>query len=130
MKVNAILFAGFFTLISGHLWAGAVQPYIPVDIDEDNMSATGYMAATRYSKNDVEFIGCGVTVRDNGFTFGSCSAQDPDGNDAYCDIFDNEPLAKAVLGISDYSFISFGWNELNECTYIRVSHRSFYLPKK
>mgnify|MGYP001555239058 CR=1 FL=1 len=117
-------------LISGSLFAGAAQPYIPVEVDYVNMYASGYMLAARSSKNDFEAIGCAVSVNAEGASSGLCQAVDPDGNQITCRFYDNEFLTRAVHGISDYSFVGFGWDEFENCTSIRVSHRSFYLPKK
>lgn len=135
MKIHHFVFALLSAIVSGNLLAGAVQPYIPVEVDMLNGYASGNMLAARTSKNDVEHIGCAVTINEDDSAIGLCNAQDPDGNAITCRFVNSEALTGAVLGISDYSFISFTWEYDDNwawegCTSIRVSNRSFYLPGK
>ena len=111
---------------------GLVQP-APVIVDLDNMTAQGDMVTARYSKNDTEFIGCGVRHLDDGaggvFPFGFCQAEDADGDAIICVTF-NVGLIDAIRGSSDFSFLTFDWDEEKTCTRIGFSTQSFYLPKK
>ena len=124
-------FVAWSALLPVLAFGGATQP-APVMIDLVNRAAQGDMWTARSSKNANELIGCGVRTFDNGgggqFEFGFCQAVDADGVEAFC--FTESPeLADAVKAISDYSFITFSWDEDGECTRIGSSTQSFYLPR-
>ena len=115
---------------SGAAFAGFTQPQSVV-VDLVNRSAIGDMVTARFSENDVELIGCGVRYFDDGaggaIFIGFCSAADADDNQIIC-FTENAGLIEAIKAISDYSFITFGWDADNQCTAIGNSTQSFYLP--
>ena len=134
MKTKHLLSATALMLAAGIAFAGFVQP-APVDVNLVNMRALGDQWTARSSDNDVEFIGCGVRVTDDGvnppFAFGFCQAGDSDGNEITC--FTMNPNLLNTLGAnSDFAFITFDWKDGGfggtECTRIGFSTQSFYLP--
>ena len=118
--------------MAGAAYAGLIQP-APVTIDLDNRIASGDMLTARVSKNDFELIGCGIRQIDNGvnppFSFGFCQATDSDEQIAFCSTL-NDNLLDVMKASSAYSFVTFSWNENDECTRIGFSTQSFYLPNK
>jgi len=77
MKIRNLLSITALTLIAGVAFAGLVQPAAVV-VDVDNGTAQGDQWTARISKNDVEFIGCGIRLFDTGmgsFEFGFCQAK-------------------------------------------------------
>ena len=130
MKIGTLFSMGVLTLMAGMAFAGLVQPAAVV-VDEDNMQAFGDQATARFSDNDVEFIGCGIRVLEDGvggvFSFGFCQASDSEEVDAFCTTL-NADLLDAMKATSAFSFITFAWNEDEECTQIGFSTQSFYLP--
>jgi len=117
-----------FVAVEGMAGASATSEVV---IDPVNRNAQGSQASARFSDNDVELIGCGSTVTDNGvdpvFSFGFCQATDASGVNAFCATFSPD-LVKAINGFSDYGFIRFTWNESEECISIRNSTQSIYIP--
>lgn len=89
------------------------------------------MVTARFSDNDVEFIGCGIRTFDDGaggtFTFGFCQATDSAGVNGFCQST-NTDLLLAMAATADFSFITFGWDAVGDCTRIGFSTQSFYLP--
>ncbi|MEP5764386.1 MAG: hypothetical protein ABJ308_07320 [Halieaceae bacterium] len=140
MKIISYVVAFFLALSATTVLGGLAQPSNLV-IDLDNNFAFGDQVTTRYSKNDTEFIGCGIRSFDNGddgtFSFGFCQAGDVDENYVIC-YTTNTDLLDAIRGGSDFSYLQFGWNgesdpEFGEenngtCTQIGFSTQSFYLP--
>ena len=131
MKFKYLFLAAVLALIASGVYAG-LQESVPVDVDLDNMRASGDMVTARYSSNKDERIGCGARYFDDGvsiqFSFAFCSARDQDGDDIVC-FTENPDLVDVIGGISDYSFLTFQWNEDEECTFIGFSTQSFYLPR-
>jgi hypothetical protein len=130
MITRKLVWACALALVAGSALAGAVDPE-QVTIDLDERQAQGDIATARYSKNDLELIGCGVNYFSDGFggtfVFGFCQAQDAD--EVYVACFVEDPgLIEAIQSISDFSFIRFDWDEQEECTRIGNSTQSFYLP--
>lgn len=123
--------AGFAALATAAV-AGYVQP-APVDVDLTTRLALGDQVTARYSKNDTEFIGCGIRKIQDGvggvFTFGFCQAEDAGGDNILCNTQD-AALLDAISSSGDFGFITFSWNESDECTRIGFSNQSFYLPSK
>lgn len=109
--------------------AGVAQP-APVTIDLDERLAGGDQVTARYSKNDLDVIGCGVRMFAEGAGgFGFCQAQDAEGDAALC--VTTDPALLAVMGgISDFGFITFAWDEEGDCTRVGFSTQSLYLPRK
>ncbi len=118
-------------LVSASAFAGMTQPQV-VQIDMDARSALGDMVTARTANNDVEFIGCGIRHIDDGaggaFELGFCQAADADGEQITC-FSQNPGLLDAIAAITDSSFITFGWDEMENCIRIGTSAQSFYLPK-
>lgn len=102
-----------------------------VSVDAEAGIAEGDMAAARYSKNDVEFIGCAVEHTDLGggdtFVLGICRARDSLGTSAVCTTVRPE-MIQSISAITNTSHIQFIWNEFFECQQIRISTESQYLP--
>ena len=129
-KVIAIAILGVF---SGIASAGSVIDF-PVEVllnGDGSGSAAGNMVSARFSANDVEYIGCGTRNIDAGdgsfFKFGFCQAGNSVEEAAFCST-ENPELIDALESISAYSFISFSFNDLGECTRIGLSTQSFYIP--
>ena len=135
MKFAKLLTAAAFVLISSAALAGFARP-VPVEVDLDEMYALGDMYTARTADEDNVFIGCGVRYVDFGgglIAWGFCQAQDAEGDRITC-YTQNEALLDRVRSTSDYSFITFSWEDdgAGGATCIRVgfSTQSFYLPKK
>lgn len=133
MQVKYLLLTVASTLLAGGAYAGLVQP-APVMVDLNNMFAQGDQLTARTADNDVEFIGCGIRIFDDGgnaFTFGFCQAQDSAEVAITCFTF-NPDLLEAMRAASAYSFITFAWQDDGaggaECVRIGFSTQSFYLP--
>ena len=91
------------------------------------------MVTARFSKNDVEFIGCGVRRIDDGAggvtVFAFCQAADAANVQGFCTT-ENPGLLQSIGDIDDFSFITFSWTAAGECRSIGSSTQSFYIPKK
>ena len=102
-----------------------------VSVDAEAGIAEGDMAAARYSRDDVEYIGCTVEHTDVGggdtFVLGICQARDSLGETAVCVTYRPE-MIQSISGINDTSHIQFIWDEFFECQQIRISTSSQYLP--
>jgi len=122
------------TLMAGAAIAGLYRP-APVVVDVDTMIASGDQWTARTADNDLDFIGCGTLVVDNGvnpvFYWGFCQAGDSDENSITC-FTTNTNLLDTMKATSDFSFISFSWQDDGgggaECTRVRYSTQSVYLP--
>ena len=135
-KKTATLLA--ISLFSVTAFAGYSQPIeVSVDVLEDGSgSALGDMTTARNSSNEFAFIGCGVRTIDHGnddpFLWGFCQAGIEEEVSYTC--FTQSPaLLETINGLSDLSFITFGWTDdgsgnLN-CTRVGSSTQSFYLEK-
>jgi len=122
-------------LLSGVAFAGYQQP-VPVVVDLVNMDALGNQLTAQTSDNDVEFIGCGIRVFDDGvnsFSLGFCQAGDSEENQITC-FTENANLLDTLKASSDFAFITFSWQDDGfggaECTRIGFSTQSFYLDAK
>lgn len=119
-------------LLAGAAQAGLTQP-AEVDVDPATRLALGDQVSARYSTNAREHIGCGIRkiLQPDGttFTFGFCQAEDAAAETILCQT-ENAGLLDVISSSGDYGFITFSWNEFNECTRIGFSNQSFYLPKK
>ena len=135
MQMKKLLILLTTLLFSVSTFAGLVQP-APVMVDIVNGSASGDMRTARNSKNDVEFIGCGIRVTDAGvggvFHYGFCQAADAEGIQVTC-FTQNVDLLATLDTISDSSYITYGFTEVAtdvyDCTRIGTSTQSFYLEK-
>ncbi|NVJ61455.1 MAG: hypothetical protein HWE27_13750 [Gammaproteobacteria bacterium] len=106
---------------------------VPVEIDFDEQFAAGNMLTARYSKNESEQIGCGMrtyAATPEGapaFTFGFCQARISEEESVICYTFDNAELTQQIQSLADNSFVTFRWDENNDCTYIGSSTQSQYI---
>lgn len=128
MKITHASAALALTLMAGVASAGYIQPQ-PVQIDSNLRTAIGDMSSARSSEDPNELIGCGIRQIEVGvdvFVFGFCSAAVGEASITCLTV--NPDLIRAIDAISDYSFITFSWNDQDECTRIGVSTQSFYLP--
>ena len=134
MRMKQVIPVGMLIFGSSAM-AGLVQPSaVEVTLFSGGGGrATGDMVAARYSKNTVEFLGCGVrniyTVDGSAVRFGFCQAMTADSVNGICSTEDPF-LIEALASISDYSFITFTWNAAGFCTAIGNSTQSFHLPSK
>lgn len=128
MKIRKLVAALLVMSVPSVVLAGAVVSF-PVQIDFEAMFAAGNMATARLSDNDIEVIGCGSRSDSSGFVWGFCQARDS--SDAFVQCFTTDPvLVDAIRAHADFSFILFAWNEAGECTVVRNSTQSFYIPEK
>lgn len=129
-KIATICAAAIFA--SATALAGLTQP-APVTVDLATGIASGDQVTARYSKNTVEFIGCGIRKISSGgaiLDIGFCQASDAAGVQFTC--FSQDPnLLSAISASGDFGFITFGWDlATDECNRIGFSNQSFYLPAK
>jgi hypothetical protein len=119
---------------SSAAWAGLEQPApVVVTLNADGSgSAIGAQSTARFSKNKVEYIGCGLRRFDDGlgggFIFGFCQASTADEVLGFCQT-ENPVLLSSIGDQDDYSFITFSWNAAGDCLGIGNSTQSFYIPK-
>jgi hypothetical protein len=135
MKLKQWIAAGVLALGSSATLAGLVSD-VPVTITlnaDGSGSANGSMVTARFSKNGVEFIGCGVRRIDDGaggvVLFAFCQAADAANVQGFCST-ENPNLIASIDGQDDFSFITFSWNAAGECRSIGNSTQSFYIPTK
>ena len=117
--------------VSANVLAGATNPQSVV-IDMDIRTAQGDMVTARTAETESDLIGCGIRVFDDGlgniFQFGFCQAEDATGQIVTC--MTQQPEMVAAIGrLSDFSYISFSWNDVQDCTRVANSTQSWYLPK-
>ena len=131
MKRSALYLALLIGSASAH--AGLVQP-APVNVDLDSRTASGDTASARFADDDVSFIGCGTrnfsdpAAPGSQFEFGFCQAGNAEEEQFTC--FTQDPFLLEKIGtVSDFSFITFSWNENGDCTRVGVSTQSFYIPE-
>lgn len=131
MKMRSVFFIALAMLFASSAYAGFVQP-APVNVDTVNRIATGDMATARFADNEDEFIGCGMRFISDGaggvIAWGFCQARQEGGESLTC-FTQDAALIDAMKATSDYSYISFSWDEEEECTRIGFSTQSFYIPK-
>ena len=133
MKIKQILITLAFTLLSSSVYAGLSQP-AEVVVDLDNRIASGDMITARDSDSDFTMIGCGIRKISisptETISFGFCQANSGETEDGSFTCFtQNADILAAIDAISDYSFITFSWDEDEECSRIGNSTQSFYLPE-
>jgi hypothetical protein len=132
MRMKQLFPIGVLILGSSAAMAGLVSVTpVTVTVNSDNSgSASGSMSAARFSKNDVEYIGCGVRrVEDGAFVFGFCQASNAAGDIGFCET-ENPALIESIGDIDDFSFITFAWNAAGVCRAIGASTQSIYIPAK
>lgn len=134
-KIRQVILGLALALLSSLTLAGLVLPSeVIITLNDDGSgSVRGDMLTARVSDNDVEFIGCGIRSFDDGagsaFEFGFCQATDAAELNVICTT-QNAGLLDSMRTINDYSFITFAFDDLGECTNIGFSTQSFYLPNK
>jgi hypothetical protein len=135
MRKKQVATIGALVLISSAALAGLVT-ITPVSVTmnpDASGSASGSMSAARFSKNAVEYIGCGVRRFADGAggvsVFGFCQASTAAGVLGFCET-DSPDLVASIGDQDDYSFITFSWNSAGECRSIGNSTQSFYIPEK
>lgn len=135
MRTKPLIAVAMLGLGSSAALAGLVQDQpVTVTLNADGSgSAAGNMATARFSKNDVEFIGCGVRRIDDGAggltAFAFCQAADAANVQGFCTT-ENPGLIQSIGDIDDFSFVTFSWNAAGECRSIGTSTQSFYIPAK
>lgn len=130
MKIRNLLSMAVMMLLATVAYAGYQQP-APVMVDLVTMHAQGDQNTARTAADDVSFIGCGVRLYDDGVNppsaWGFCQAGDSEENQITC--FTQSSILLSIMGaVSDYSYITFNWDENEQCTFIGYSTQSFYLP--
>ena len=86
-KTRYFLSTIFLVLMATTSFAGRFND-VPVTVDFDFGFADGNQLTAKTSKNDVEYIGCGVRNFNDGFSsfrFGFCQASDAAGNAVFYD---------------------------------------------
>ena len=126
------------TLLAGAAYAGLSQP-APVEVGlEDGFGfGRGDQLSARASKNDVEYIGCGIRTSQDGaggtYQWGFCQAADSAGVQYTC-FTEDVGLLDAMKSINSSSYITFSFTEVApeeyDCLYIGSSTQSFYLDGK
>lgn len=134
MKTKQLLAIGALVLGSSAAMAGLVNDFpVQVTLNPDGSgSAAGSMTTARFSKNEVEYIGCGIRRFDDGvggvFVFGFCQASTAEEVLGFCES-ENPALLASIGDQGDYSFITFTWDAAGQCQGIGNSTQSFYIPK-
>jgi hypothetical protein len=135
MQMKRLIAIGALVLGSSAAMAGLVNEFpVAVTLNPDGSgSAAGSMSTARFSKNNVEYIGCGVRRVEDGvggvFLFGFCQASTADAVLGFCDT-ENPALIASIGDQDDFSFITFSWNAAGQCRSIGNSTQSFYIPGK
>jgi hypothetical protein len=135
MRKKQLIALGALVLTSSAALAGLVTiTPVTVTVNPDTSgSASGSMSAARFSKNEVEYIGCGVRRFDDGvggvLVFGFCQASSAAGVLGFCDT-EAPDLVASIGDQDDYSFITFSWDAAGVCRSIGNSTQSFYIPAK
>ena len=136
MKARQAVLAGIIaSAFSTAAMAGLVQSQ-PVDVQanpDGSGIAFGNMVNARFADNDVEMIGCGIRVIDDGaggnVQFGFCQAATATDVRGFCST-QRPDLLQAMKATGDFSFITFRWDADGECRSIGYSTQSFYIPEK
>lgn len=135
LKKGLILTIGA-ALLSSTSYAGTTAP-VPVEVDLENMIATGDLVTARTTKGNATFIGCGTRnlegVDGALFSWAFCQARDAAEERVTCFTF-NPDLVATVREINDSSFVTFSWSDDGggtlTCTRMGFSTQSFYLGKE
>ena len=90
--------------------------------------AFGALQTAFTSKNDVEFIGCGVGTEGLGLS-ASCSARDSAGVSAFC-VTSDPDMVQLMLAISESSFVDFRFDTSRTRTLIIINNYSWWLQRK
>lgn len=134
MRMKQLIPVAALALVSSVALAGLViDNPVTVTLNPDGSGeATGTLSSARFSKNKVEFVGCGLRrVEDGGggiFLFGFCQAATATDVQGFCET-ENPDLIQAIADQDDYSFVVFSWTADGVCRGIGNSTQSFYIPK-
>ena len=133
MQMKRMIPVGVLMLASSAAIAGLVS-VLPVTVSlnpDGSGSANGNSTSARFSKNNVEYIGCGVRRFEDGvggvFVSGFCQAADAANVQGFCST-ENPALIASIGDQDDYSFVTFSWNSDGMCRSIGNSTQSFYIP--
>lgn len=133
MRTKYVIAIAAVVLTSSAAWAGLEQPApVVVTLNADGSgSANGAQSTARFSKNKVEYIGCGLRRFDDGlggtFIFGFCQASTAGEVLGFCET-ENPLLISSIGDQDDYSFITFSWGADGVCRSLGNSTQSFYIP--
>jgi hypothetical protein len=131
MKMTQMLMLAVITLFYASAGLAGNSIDGPVQVNLDEKFAQGVQTTARFSNNDVEAIGCGARVTDDGVNsvayFGFCQATDANGVNVVCATFSPD-LVDAINSVANYGFLLFTWNDNNECLSVRNSTQSVYIP--
>ncbi|MCW8856413.1 MAG: hypothetical protein OQJ95_03545 [Kangiella sp.] len=131
MFLRSILTVMALSLCATSANAGSTSE-VPVTIDTENSIAFGNMVTARFSDNPDEIIGCGVRhyafADGTEYSWGFCQARVEPGVLQLCSTT-NPVLLDKMSNINDFSYISFGWDENDECTNVGFSTQSQYIPE-
>jgi hypothetical protein len=133
MRMKQLTGIGVLALGASLAMAGLViESPVQVTLNPNGSgSASGSMSSARFSKNVVEYIGCGIRRFDDGlggvFTFGFCQASTATEVLGFCES-ENPTLLASIGDQDDFSFIAFSWDATGECVSIGNSTQSFYIP--
>jgi hypothetical protein len=122
-------------LLSTSAYAGTTLPQ-PVDVDLENMRASGDLVTARTTKGKATYIGCGTRNTEGAdgmlFSWAFCQARDKEEEQVTCFTF-NSDLVKTIREINDSSWVTFSWTDDGEgtltCSRMGFSTQSFYLGK-
>lgn len=115
MKIKQLLFTIAFAMLFSSVYAGLAQP-ADVVVDLDNRFASGDMWTARSSASEFTMIGCGIRKigisPTETISFGFCQANSGETEDGSFTCFtQNADILAGIDAISDYSFITFTWDE-------------------
>ena len=133
MRMKQLTGIGVLALGASVAMAGLINesPVLVTLNPSGSGSASGSMSSARFSKNDVEYIGCGIRRFDDGLggvvTFGFCQASTATEVLGFCES-ENPTLLASIGDQDDFSFITFAWDATGECVSIGNSTQSFYIP--
>ena len=104
-----------------------IRDVIITDLGGGFTEVNGSLVGVRFTKDDVQQIGCRIGADSGGVPILVCTARDINEATYFCFSFD-AALIEAAKSISPFSFVRFSFNETSECDSILVSVRSFQIP--
>ena len=134
MRMKQAIAVSALVLISSAAMAGFVSDVaVTVTLNADGSgTSSGAMPTARFSKDKVQYIGCGIRRIGDGVggvvSFGFCQSSNANGDLGFC-TSENPALLASIGDQDDFSFITFTWDAAGECTMIGNSTQSFYIPK-
>lgn len=116
-------------LFSAHAgFAGIVIPDEVVVLTDFHL-ASGGMGGAYNAPDSTQAVGCFATANAFDGFFGECFATDRNGNTAHCDTRVPE-IVEAILSLRDDSYLTFGWNNGPDCTFVQVENASTHEFKR